>query len=224
MRELFARWAVDNPVYLKVRATEGNRATEPLNPTHGKASEAPASDARPILVWAIEGNRKSVAQVAQRSTNRATAPFQPKAEAEQAFQRLVAPIAPVAHAVGQTPSMVEPSGDDAEAWQAWIAATEARWEARGWSQEEAQRIAWGFAENAWWDRHGTRPGPRCCAGCGESIEPEAGRRLAEGVYVHDRGNDDALECQLAFGRHWRGSARSALVNIGLAAPAPRDDE
>lgn len=59
-----------------------------------------------------------------------------------------------------------------------------RWQARGWTEEQAYRIAWGYAENVRWERHGIRPGPDCC---GETLDPESARQIAEGVYVHDDG-------------------------------------
>jgi len=224
MRELFARWAVDNPLYLRERVTEGNRVTEHQKARNDKASEALASGVRPVLVWVTAGNLAPVAQVAQEAEPRVTALPKHESQQTQAPQEVVAQVAQVAPEIGHPLIQLGPARDDADAWQDWIDAVEARWRARGHAPEEARRIAWGYGLNAWWDRHGVAPGPNVCAGCGEPIEPGTGRRLIDGVYVHDRDDEDPFECQLAFGRRWRGDAWGALVAMGLTAPERQDDD
>lgn len=224
MRELFARWAAGNPVYLEMRANKGNGASEHPNPRNGKASEASTLDGRPMLGWAIKGNPTSVALIAPAVSAWATMAPSPEPQANQAVQQQIAPVAQLARTTVRPQEMVEPSGDDADAWGEWIAGVASRWQVRGWTEEQAYRIAWGYAENVRWKRHGIRPGPDCCAGCGETLDSVSARQIAEGVYVHDDGEDeDALRCQIAFGLQWRGAARTALVAMGLTAPEPEED-
>jgi hypothetical protein len=110
-----------------------------------------------------------------------------------------------------------PVGDDLPAWQAWMRPRYAYRLRRGYSRAEAWRIVWGDAEVEWHKRHGARPDPDRCAGCGERLMPGEGRRLPDGAVVHG-GDPEKVECLAVYGAQWRGAASVALMAMGLTRP------
>ena len=107
-----------------------------------------------------------------------------------------------------------PAGNAAGAWVAWIRAEMRRHAHAGHDQESAWRLAYGAAVNEWRKRHGARPDPGRCAGCGESLGAASVIGLADGAPVH--ADERLLGCTIAYGRRWRGAAEAALARLGIA--------
>jgi hypothetical protein len=65
----------------------------------------------------------------------------------------------------------------------------------------------------WHRRHGTRPDPHRCAGCGDDLPSKGDLALCDGARVHFdavRG----VDCIIAYGKKWR-SAVAALRELGF---------
>jgi hypothetical protein len=110
--------------------------------------------------------------------------------------------------------------DPAEArhWHDRFAARIVHWchDDRGW--EEAERLAFGELILAWHRFHGARPEPGRCAGCGDDLPAEVGLVLSDGARLHLDGVR-GVDCIIAYGTSWRGTAVAGLQALGLHPPA-----
>ena len=82
---------------------------------------------------------------------------------------------------------------------------------------DAERLAFGEMLLEWHHRHGARPDPKRCAGCGDDMPSEGGLVLSDGARVHFdavRG----VDCITAYGKKWRGAAMAALHDLGFDPP------
>lgn len=77
--------------------------------------------------------------------------------------------------------------------------------------EEAARRAYGHAQLDWHQRHGERPDPTVCPGCGMAVGTADVLPLAGGA-VHN------LDCLRAYGLRWRGAAEAGLRGLGIEPP------
>jgi|HubBroStandDraft_6_1064221.scaffolds.fasta_scaffold07060_3 hypothetical protein len=86
----------------------------------------------------------------------------------------------------------------------------------GYSRAEAERRAFNEMILEWQARHGGRPDPLRCVGCGDELPANSGLALTDGARVHFdvRG----VNCIIAYGRKWRAAAAAALRAIGLVPP------
>ena len=78
-------------------------------------------------------------------------------------------------------------------------------------------MAWGEAEVEWHRRHGAKPDPARCAGCGERLPSGAGMQMLDGAVVHV-GDPEVVECPAVYGAQWRGAASVGLMALGLTRP------
>ena len=103
-------------------------------------------------------------------------------------------------------------------WRDRFAARIVHWfhDDRGW--EEAKRLAFGELILAWHRSHGARPLPGRCAGCGDDMPAEAGLVLSDGARLH-LDSVRGVDCLIAYGQKWRGTAVGALQALGLDPPA-----
>jgi hypothetical protein len=77
----------------------------------------------------------------------------------------------------------------------------------------------------WHRRHGTRPDPHRCAGCGDDLPSKGGLALCDGARVHFdavRGVDRIIAYAVrgvdrivAYGKKWRSAAVAALRELGF---------
>ena len=114
-------------------------------------------------------------------------------------------------------SIPPPAGDTPEAWQLWQQERIDLWLRYGHSPVDAGKIAWGEAEIIWHYWHGAQPSRDRCAGCDAFMLDEPGMHQLDGAVVHI-GSDYGLECLIAHGDRWRGTARAALEALGLDPP------
>jgi hypothetical protein len=87
------------------------------------------------------------------------------------------------------------------------------------SHRDAELLAFGDMALAWHRRHGIRPDPRRCAGCGDELPDFAGLVVdRDGARVHfDAARRD--DCIIAFVQKWRSAAVAALKELlGLDPP------
>jgi hypothetical protein len=87
----------------------------------------------------------------------------------------------------------------------------------GYSRAEAERLAFGEMLLEWHRRHGARPDPHRCAGCGDDMPGNGGLTLCDGARVHFdavRG----VNCIISYGRKWRRAAVAALRELGFDQP------
>ena len=111
----------------------------------------------------------------------------------------------------------QPDGDDLAAWRAWVRkGAKQRHRVDGWPMDEAVRLAWGDAINAWHERHGAKPSPSRCAGCGSWTADSPRTTLPDGAVIHD--DHRYLVCMGMYGEQWRGAAHDGLIALGLKAP------
>ena len=110
-----------------------------------------------------------------------------------------------------------PAGDTPEAWRLWQQERIDLWLRYGHSPVDAGKIAWGEAEIIWHYWHGAQPSRDRCAGCDAFMLDEPGMHQLDGAVVHI-GSDYGLECLIAYGDRWRGTARAALEALGLDPP------
>jgi hypothetical protein len=120
-------------------------------------------------------------------------------------------------------SIVPPGGewkcpDALQEWQAWIDERVRQYRAHRYSEHDARARAWGDAENQWHVRHGRKPDPNRCAGCGAPLVRSLGARQMDGAIVHLDGAH-GLSCLIRYGERWRSQAREALVALGLQPPS-----
>jgi len=82
--------------------------------------------------------------------------------------------------------------------------------------DDAARLAWGELECRWHRLYGERIPEWQCAGCGEPIGGRAALSMGDGNRAH---LDDAsgLECVIAYGKRWRGTATAGLRAMDLSA-------
>lgn len=78
-------------------------------------------------------------------------------------------------------------------------------------------MVWGEAEWEWHQRHGARPDPDRCAGCGNRLAAGEGLRRLDGAVVHV-GDPEQVECLAVYGAQWRGAASVKLMALGLVRP------
>lgn len=87
----------------------------------------------------------------------------------------------------------------------------------------AERRVWNIAMDLWHRRHGVKPIPHRCAGCGGRLLD--GARvfvLPDGAPIHD--GDRFLRCLGAYGRRWRFQAAAALAALGIVEPEDVSDD
>jgi hypothetical protein len=111
-----------------------------------------------------------------------------------------------------------PVGDAVEDWRAWMRLVVRRRHGRGQDLQTALRLAWGEAEVVWHLRHGTRPDPRRCAGCGAWLEGAGGAMTMIDRAVVHIGGTHGLDCLVLYGEAWRGAACTGLIALGIKAP------
>jgi hypothetical protein len=112
-----------------------------------------------------------------------------------------------------------PDGDDYQAWREWMCRRYTLWKTRGYLRVEALGMAWGEAEWEWHKRHGAKPDPDHCAGCGERLPSGTGMRMIDGAVVHI-GDPELVECPAIYGAQWRGAASAGLMALGLMRGRP----
>jgi hypothetical protein len=83
--------------------------------------------------------------------------------------------------------------------------------ARHW--HEAEALAWGELEVRWNRAHGAQVPSHLCAGCRRPIGAAEAFDLEDGNRVHDANDHDCLR---RHGERWRGTARRALIEMGLS--------
>ncbi len=106
-------------------------------------------------------------------------------------------------------SAPEPDGDGPEAWQRFVTIRAAtRWARYG----APSAFAYSEAVPLWHLRHGARPDPNRCAGCGGPIGAVAWT-LPDGARLHD--DRRAVDCLAAYGRRWRTAAADGLAAAGV---------
>ena len=88
---------------------------------------------------------------------------------------------------------------------------------RGRPRENAEGLAFSDVILEWHLRHGARPDPRHCAGCGDELAAAAGLVLCDGARVHLDGVR-GVNCVTAYGQKWRGAALIALGALGIDPP------
>jgi hypothetical protein len=82
----------------------------------------------------------------------------------------------------------------------------------GYTLEEAERLAWGEAQDRWHRACGERIPRDLCAGCRRPIGSIKALALIDGSRVHlDGGN----ACLVKHGERWRAAATRALMALGL---------
>jgi hypothetical protein len=87
----------------------------------------------------------------------------------------------------------------------------------GYSQADAERLAFGEMILEWHRQHGVPPEPECCAGYGDEFPSEGGLALCDGARVHFDGVR-GVDCIVKYGKKWRGPAVAALRVLGFEAP------
>jgi hypothetical protein len=103
-----------------------------------------------------------------------------------------------------------PDGDSVDAWRSWLRERVHAWRDAGKSLPVSITIAWGLGLVEHHKRHGAKPSPTCCAGCGKRMD---GPKMPDGAMVHP-----GLDCLAAWGERWRGAAHEGLVGMGLNPP------
>jgi hypothetical protein len=106
-------------------------------------------------------------------------------------------------------------------WRDRFAARTVHWfhNDRRWA--DAECLAYGEVTLDWHRRHGARPDPRLCAGCGDDLPGETGLVLCDGARVHLDGVR-GVNCVIAYGKKWRGAAVAGLTALGLDPPSEFD--
>jgi hypothetical protein len=87
----------------------------------------------------------------------------------------------------------------------------------GYSRAEAERLAFGEMLLEWHHRHGARPDPHRCAGCGDELPSDSGIVLCDGARVHFDGVR-RVDCIISYGKKWRGTAVAVLRELGFQPP------
>jgi hypothetical protein len=87
------------------------------------------------------------------------------------------------------------------------------------TRAEAERLTWGELENRWHKEHGERLSADICAGCRRPIDRSEALDQIDGNRVHVDRN---FACLIKYGEQWRGTARRALLDMGLKPPAEVD--
>ena len=110
-----------------------------------------------------------------------------------------------------------PDSDTPAAWRVWYRARIQHHNRLGRDDDLAGSLTWGEAENIWHRRHGAKPDPSKCAGCGELLSGRERLTLGDGAAVHwDEGT--GFDCLAAHGVRWRAYATAGLVALGLEPP------
>jgi hypothetical protein len=111
-----------------------------------------------------------------------------------------------------------PAATEAEYWRDFFDERAAHREFDGGhSRVEAEELAFGEMLLEWHHRHGARPDPKRCAGCGDDMSSEGGLVLSDGARVHFdavRG----VDCIIGYGEKWRGAAVAAVRDLGFDPP------
>ena len=111
----------------------------------------------------------------------------------------------------------DPKGDTPATWWVWYQARIQHHNRLGRDRTSAASLAWGEAENIWNQRHGARPDPSRCAGCGQLLSGRERLMLGDGAAVHwDEGA--GLDCLGAHGARWRAEATAGLTALCLTPP------
>src|SRR5262249_4822545 len=120
-----------------------------------------------------------------------------------------AALATLAADTGLTTEQLAQRGWPASAWRRVFAARGAvrsapRLDAYGnvMRHVDGRRLAWSDLQNRWHKRHGERPVPGTCAGCGEPIGSTEALTLS-GYQTHLGRNPD---CLTVHGSKWRAAA------------------
>jgi len=134
----------------------------------------------------------------------------------QAKTEVLAALAPTGHA----PEKLNRSASASSWWRHYLIIRTIDRELVGYRpHREAERLAFGDMILEWHRRHGGRPNPHRCAGCGDELPEFSGLVVdRDGVRVHfDAARRD--DCIIAYGQKWRGAAVAALQALGLDPPA-----
>jgi hypothetical protein len=111
-----------------------------------------------------------------------------------------------------------PAATEAEYWRDFFDERAAHREFDGGhSRAEAERLAFGEMLLEWHRRHGARPDPHRCSGCGDDGPGNGGLTLCDGARVHFdavRG----VDCIISYGKKWRNAAVAALRELGFEPP------
>jgi hypothetical protein len=86
----------------------------------------------------------------------------------------------------------------------------------GINRSKAEVRTWGEAINEWHRRHGKKPDPTRCAGCGQRHDDGCRTmRLPDDAVVH-LGDVHGLNCLIEYGQRWRTAAADGLraMDIG----------
>ena len=110
-----------------------------------------------------------------------------------------------------------PDGDTPAAWRGWHQERIGHQLNLGRGGTLADALAWGEGQNIWHQRHGTKPDPSKCAGCGKLLSGRERLPLGDGAAVHF-DEDAGLDCLAAHGTRWRSEATAGLVALGLEPP------
>lgn len=107
---------------------------------------------------------------------------------------------------------------DRTLWRDRYAARIVHWFRGGRPWQEAEQLAFGEMILEWHRRFGARLPPGCCAGCGGDLPDGAGLVVnCDGARVHFEGVR-GVDCIIAFGIRWRGTAVAGLQAAGLQPP------
>jgi hypothetical protein len=85
--------------------------------------------------------------------------------------------------------------------------------------DEAEQLAFERLIVEWHRQHGVRVPGWQCAGCGGPVGSLAWLDFDDGNRVHF---DEQRACLIRYGERWRGTARRALIAMGLQPPAGTD--
>jgi hypothetical protein len=207
----FAAWVGAHTGSVVTRVT---KVTETPNPSVSAALEAAievtrAAEPKVTGVIAPGPSAMEVTQVTQRPTTRLLR----KPTGDQHSN----PGNPSNPLNGEGPNSPEVAADPA--W--WHDFSEERAAIReidgGHPRKEAEGLAFGDVILEWHHRYGVRPDSHRCAGCGDELTGEAGLVLCDGARVHLDGAR-GLNCTIAYGLKWRGTAVAALGVLGLDPP------
>jgi hypothetical protein len=109
---------------------------------------------------------------------------------------------------------------DASCWRERFMANAVQWFVGDRDWDAAKRLAWGDLENDWHHQHGKRCPSWQCAGCDAPLSGSQALDLSDGNRVHF----EPIDCLIRFGRRWRGTARAALIALGLEPPDSDGDQ
>jgi hypothetical protein len=130
---------------------------------------------------------------------------------------VLAALAPVEHWAEPVEQNGAADGAEATLWRDRFSARLVHWFRGDRRWGEAEQFAYGELILEWHKRHGARPDPRRCAGCGDKLDAKEGLLLCDNATVHFDGNHGAA-CLTFYGQNWRCAAVAGLQVLGLYPP------